>query len=482
MTNGPKQVFEANATPRKSFFVDMLTRDIDLQDALLDLLDNCVDGILRNAEPDLTKPRPYEGYRASIVINQNKFLISDNCGGIPLDLAVNSAFAIGKPEPIEGADAVATVGMYGIGMKRAIFKLGTDATVRSWSDVPFEVRITPAWIADDGWEPLPLTQLVDGSIAERGTTLAINALNAAVAREFSRKTFIGELERVIARQYALIIDKGFEVAITDSEEAIEHKNLTPIHAERFQLLQAAARQDGALAPYIYAGEIDGVEVEIYAGLWRELPSEEEREREEETRGRTDSAGWTVACNDRIVIWKDRTRLTGWGEASTPNYHGQFIAITGIVLLKSQDPTRLPLTTTKRGIDAGSDLYSKCKDLMREATKQLASFTNKWKNYASEREALYRESSYLDLPALQQETKRLREAQTLRAVHNMPGMTKRAPNLPVPVQAKSHVRIGFNAEKSSVADLAKAYFEDPGAKPAAVGERAFQLELARIRAQ
>ncbi len=32
---------------RKDFFVSMLTRDIDLQDAILDLLDNCVDGAIR---------------------------------------------------------------------------------------------------------------------------------------------------------------------------------------------------------------------------------------------------------------------------------------------------------------------------------------------------------------------------------------------------------------------------------------------------
>ena len=36
-----------DASPVKSFFIEMLTRDIDLVDAILDLLDNCVDGILR---------------------------------------------------------------------------------------------------------------------------------------------------------------------------------------------------------------------------------------------------------------------------------------------------------------------------------------------------------------------------------------------------------------------------------------------------
>ena len=33
------------AGPTKAFFVRMLTRDIELADAILDLLDNCVDGV-----------------------------------------------------------------------------------------------------------------------------------------------------------------------------------------------------------------------------------------------------------------------------------------------------------------------------------------------------------------------------------------------------------------------------------------------------
>ena len=38
------------ASPTKAFFVQMLTRDIDLKAAILDLLDNCVDGIHRTLD------------------------------------------------------------------------------------------------------------------------------------------------------------------------------------------------------------------------------------------------------------------------------------------------------------------------------------------------------------------------------------------------------------------------------------------------
>ena len=37
----------ANANPTKRFFVDMLIRDARLEDAVLDLVDNCIDGYSR---------------------------------------------------------------------------------------------------------------------------------------------------------------------------------------------------------------------------------------------------------------------------------------------------------------------------------------------------------------------------------------------------------------------------------------------------
>lgn len=37
----------AQGMPTKEFFIDMLTRDIELNDAILDMLDNCLDGVVR---------------------------------------------------------------------------------------------------------------------------------------------------------------------------------------------------------------------------------------------------------------------------------------------------------------------------------------------------------------------------------------------------------------------------------------------------
>src|SRR6266851_2789789 len=93
----PTRYGPVDATPVKSFFVHMLTRDIRLEDAILDLLDNCVDGVLRSkaAKPTKEKKPSYKEFGAEIEFEKDSFTISDNCGGIPWSLH-EYAFRMGR--------------------------------------------------------------------------------------------------------------------------------------------------------------------------------------------------------------------------------------------------------------------------------------------------------------------------------------------------------------------------------------------------
>ncbi len=473
MADEKKQIDTARASPTKAFFVSMLTRDIELQDAILDLLDNCLDGILRTGVSTDDPNKPYAGYRATLTMAPDHFIIEDNCGGIPLETAKRYAFAMGRPTGA-GDPTPATIGMYGIGMKRAIFKLGTDALVESRSDQGFNVEITPDWMSSDQWTDLPIFELQDDQLDGRGTRITVFQLNDEASASLSDPTWVDNFRGVVARHYSLIITKGFEVVVGTPEEI--DGGLAPIAAESFRLLNAAEEPGApAIAPYVFIGQIDDVNVEIYAGLYRQLLSPEELDAEEETRGTSDDAGWTVACNDRVVIWKDKTRLTGWGEATVPNYHGQFIAITGIVLLRSEDPRNLPLTTTKRGIDAASNVYSTAKDMMREATKALTSFTNRWKKFPEERDTLYRATTYVALPELRAMTKEL----PLTSLRKIASVKKFEPDYPAPRQQATSARVSFLAEKTDVARLAQHFFETTEVTNEEVGKAAFNQALAQI---
>jgi hypothetical protein len=478
MTNGGRKIGVANASPTKEFFVRMLTRDIELQDAILDLLDNCVDGIVRTGSSNPNSARPYEGFKARIVMDQDHFEIHDNCGGIPIETAKKYAFALGRPPNSEEFDqsSPATVGIYGIGMKRAIFKLGTEAFVESRHDKGFVVEFSPAWMKEDGWDNLPMYQLAANKLKEKGTRIEVYSLNDEVKAAFAEKAWVDDFRKIVARHYSIIISKGFSVTVGSQ---VEFKaGMEPIKAEEFKLLQTETSdaEGHRIAPYVYAGKLGEVDVEIYAGMYRKLLNEDEAESEEETRGETDDAGWTVVCNDRVVIWKDRTRLTGWGEATVPNYHGQFIAITGIVLMRCDEPKKLPLTTTKRGIDGASNIYSEAKDLMRDATKSLTSFTNRWKKFPALLDKIYQSSHYIGLTEL----RALPSSLPMKSVRNMASMQKFEPRYPLPAQEKTSARISFVALKTDIEIVARWFFGDEKVKPKAVGEEAFNAVLEQAK--
>ena len=73
----------AEASPTKKFFVSMLTRDISLADAILDLVDNCLDGALRLANGGDVD---YAQHWVKIKLSEELFSIEDNCGGIPREV------------------------------------------------------------------------------------------------------------------------------------------------------------------------------------------------------------------------------------------------------------------------------------------------------------------------------------------------------------------------------------------------------------
>lgn len=170
---------KASAEPTKEFFVNMITKDIQLDACILDLLDNCLDGANaqltnRGSETD----RRYEGYWAEITISEDEFKIADNCGGISVDEAINYAFRFGR-RPDAPSEADYSIGLYGIGMKRAMFKMGKTIDIESsTAEEAFNVSIdVDMWLARPEWD----FDLEREDVYETaGTTIEINDLHDEV--------------------------------------------------------------------------------------------------------------------------------------------------------------------------------------------------------------------------------------------------------------------------------------------------------------
>ena len=134
---------QINAMPTKAFFVDMLVKDIPLERAVLDLVDNCVDGAirLRNGSDG-----NFAGLRVEITMAADKFVIADNCGGFDMATARDYAFRFGRARAANATPY--SIGQFGVGMKRALFKFGRQFSVASKT-------ATESWAVDvdvDEWE------------------------------------------------------------------------------------------------------------------------------------------------------------------------------------------------------------------------------------------------------------------------------------------------------------------------------------------
>jgi Histidine kinase-, DNA gyrase B-, and HSP90-like ATPase len=452
-----------DVTPPKRFFVEMLTRDIELEDAILDLLDNCVDGAVRLNANRMEKPDPahvYSGFSAEICLSDKSFSIIDNCGGIPPKVAADYAFRFGRPREEIDSD-LQTVGVYGIGMKRALFKLGQNCTVHSRNpEGSFTVNIDKNWVQSPQWN-INLDELATQALDRDGVMIEVRDLHPGISSVFdtASSAFEGNLIKKIQDHYAYIIQKGFSVRVNG-------KRIQP------NLIQTIVgdpeAKSGFIAPYIYETEHEGVCVHLTMGIYAPFPTDTELEESLEGKRSKNTAGWSIICNDRVVLSHDTTHRTGWGEAGVPNYHSQFVMLSGAVEFTSNDSSKLPITTTKRGINLDSPLYSEVKNVMREALKHFTSFTNHWKSDSEERAALQKNASSIDIRCAAEHIAP-NKWQSVRK--NLKGR-RFVPDLPKPITTRTHSRITFERPIETIESV-REFLEIAPARPISeIGASAF----------
>lgn len=458
----------AKAIPTKTFFVSMLTRDIRLADAILDLVDNCLDGALRSSKGSEVD---YSKFFVKIVLSDRGFSIEDNCGGIPREIAKKYAFKMGREHDDTRDFDNETIGMYGVGMKRAIFKMGRSATVRTlFEDDAFEVPITSDWLDNKEWDPLPIINSSEQTkLHAPGTHIYVDSLYSGVARHFGNESFINELRIALSEHFTMFLQRGLSISVND----------VPIEAVRVEVLHSDT-VDGP-APYVFQKNINGVTVSIAVGLntGRGFSSEEDDSSEFELDRSSATSGWTVFCNDRAVIVGDKSRLTGWGD-SIPLYHYQFSIITGIIEFRSNNADQLPVTTTKRALDTSSDVWLQALVKMKEGMRIWINYTNMWKNHPRSDQTQYWDKAK-PLPlrtTIELISRRDNVLKTDGSIEFNPQKQKVIP-LP-PTKKPSSRRIVFSRLNDEIRAVSKSLFDSYDQKPGIIGEKCFELVLSEVQ--
>lgn len=445
--------------PTKRFFVSMLPRDIKLEDALLDLLDNSIDGAMRQRRNKLQQKAPFKGFYSKLTLSAGGFEITDNCGGIPESL-VDAAFSLGRPSIDQDSD-LPTIGMYGIGMKRALFKIGKEALVQSNSkDGFFEVLYSKEWLRpdNDNWQ-LQIGREKKHK-GDNGVTVQITDVQKEVAKQFGNESFANKLKNEIAEHFGYLIQRGFSIIVNGEE----------IKPRTLQLKYQRDMGKDGIRPFDYEATIDGVHVKVTVGFYRSLIRQAEIDEELDGPREKEVGGVSVVCNDRVILLGDTSMKTGWGDGGVPKYHPQFRTISGVVVFSSSDASKLPISTTKRDLDVGSDVYLKARKALIEGIKTHTVFTNQWKGQEEETE------QFFNVSRSDAKTGVTLAVDAGKPVRGQRDSKKYVPTLPLPKSKDPMRRISFLRSQSKVKLVSEYLFEDAEQSPSLVGEECFDLFL------
>ncbi|MGZ5444262.1 MAG: ATP-binding protein [Thermoanaerobaculia bacterium] len=344
--------FVVNAAPTKELFIEMLTKDIGITRAILDLVDNSVDGARRR------NPDDFQGLSVALTLNANQFKIVDNCGGMSPDVARTYAFRFGRPSGT--AQTPHSVGQFGVGMKRALFKLGRCFHVSSiTTSSMFELSVdVEAWkAAPDDWTfTLDSVEEDTATIAfgDTGTTITVTELLDEWQQQFESPGFLARLKLEIEQAHIDSMRRGLSISV----------NAYPLTLRILELLQSPSIRPAVREFDISVAEDrPSIRINLYAGISESNPRE---------------AGWYVFCNARLILNADQSSLTGWGadsEQAIPKYHNQFARFRGYAFCDSVDASLLPWNTTKTGVDSDSLVYQRLLQSIISVTRPVIDFLN-----------------------------------------------------------------------------------------------------------
>ena len=436
----------ANAQPEKRLFISLLTRDISLSAAVLDLIDNSINSsvILENLE--LRNPEDYLSLirrepttklpAIKIFLSEDEFTIEDQCGGISFAAARDEVFRFGRPpsDDEDTGDREDTLSVYGIGLKRALFKIGNsvnmtsthpetgftlDLDVRAWERKPQK-----EWSFDI--EPR------EGKLnGHYGTKITIKELYPEIKSRIGDGKFRGDLVRNIARTYSYYLERVVSVEVED--DLVE-----PVDLE--------LGDNRAMTKF----ELGEVSCTIIAGI--AIPRGKFYEGE--------AAGWYIFCNGRGVSFAEKTSLTGWG-IYLPNYQPKFRPFLGLVFFTSDLPELLPWTTTKASINQESAVWQQALRTMGVVGKQITSVLDQ--QYSTAGAEISREQLQ-DVAG--------------PAVSALQNVAASARPFRMPVIRKTTTRVCFDAEKSEIEEV-KRHLGRRSVSNVAVGRMAFDHFLDNV---
>jgi hypothetical protein len=334
-----------NATPSKRIYWAVIA-DYDLKLSICELIDNAIDNWHRMGEQvDLVVKIDFDD-------RQKNIRVQDNAGGIKeSDLKV-----IISPGDAKSTSDEETIGIFGVGSKRAAVALSQDIkiTSRYENENTFMVCYDDAWLekADD-WD-VPVFKV--NNINAGSTIIELQKLR----HDFYKKDF-ALLQSQLSYIYAKILHNR-KIAIR-----INGRPLNPKNYEHWSFPPSHE-------PTVYKGgvlmENERVDYEILCGLTKSLKEQVADEYEE--------YGVYFYCNDRLIERAVKTFDVGFGKSMAGKLHTSHQIVRVIVSLKGKSKL-MPWNSSKSKININHPIFKKIQTDIVEATTRYSKISKSFSN-------------------------------------------------------------------------------------------------------
>jgi hypothetical protein len=160
-----------DGSPEKRMYWSIIN-DYNNQTAITELIDNAIDLFLSNPQ------RTALVVEVDIDVARQSITITDNAGGVSRG-DLRYLIAPGASKNLVDSE---TIGLFGVGGKRAVIALGEHVTVQTChgNGPSFQIDITKEWMESDDWS-MPAYKIP--SISQNTTRIECNKLNTEILEE-----------------------------------------------------------------------------------------------------------------------------------------------------------------------------------------------------------------------------------------------------------------------------------------------------------
>ena len=354
-----RTVGKLDAVPSKRLFLSIIA-DYDLNKSICELVDNAIDVWTRSG-----RNRPIE---VKVLLNPDEGLIrvDDDAGGLPRP---ELQYIVG-PGQTGSSPTDETIGIFGVGTKRAVVALARDIRIRTRHGLEptYQVEFDDDWIADDDDWALSLYEVDD--IASGTTNVELRGLRVVID-----DAAVQQLRRHLGATYGRFLA---------SHPVSLYVNREPVQPRFFE----GWSYPPGYEPRHYRGQLRTpkerlIQVEVVAGL------------SNESSPAAGEYGVYFYCNDRLVAPAMKSFEVGFsrGQAGLPHPK---VSLTKVIVSLRGDAGEMPWNSSKSDISTKHHVFLALHDWLVRVVTDFARISRAWQGEWPEKVFAFDAGSIVDV--------------------------------------------------------------------------------------